>query len=138
MDEPAEKKYIDTLRILYSISMSPTIQIEDSPNDRHKLSTSSIHKLPLILWKEIGPHMDPMSSSVHNLQKMIMTSLLKITSLRQFHNAQMSAHTPTRILSSIFLSIPLSLHPNKFFILAGGGILKVKCTTCQTILANGR
>jgi hypothetical protein len=95
MDEPAEKKYIDTLRILYSISMSPTIQIEDSPNDRHKLSTSSIHKLPLILWKEIGPHMDPMSSSVHNLQKMIMTSLLKITSLRQFHNAQMSAHTPT-------------------------------------------
>jgi hypothetical protein len=70
-------EYIDTLPILYFVSMSPATLVEESPNDRPQPSASSIHKLPLILWKEIGPHMDPMSSSVHNLQKLIMTSPVK-------------------------------------------------------------
>jgi hypothetical protein len=57
--------------------MSPSTLVEDSPNDRHQPTASSIHKLPMIISKEIGPHMDPMSSSVHNLQKLIMTSPVK-------------------------------------------------------------
>jgi hypothetical protein len=72
-----KNKYIDTLRILHSISMPPSTLVEDSPNDRHQPSASSIHKLPLILCKEKRPHVDPMSSSVHNLQKLIMISPVK-------------------------------------------------------------
>jgi hypothetical protein len=54
-----KSKYIDTLSILYSISMPPATLAEDSPNDRHQPSTSNIHKFPLILGQGKGPHVDP-------------------------------------------------------------------------------
>jgi hypothetical protein len=102
-----ENEYIDTLRILYSISMPLATLVEDSPNNRHQPSASNIHKLPLILWKEIGPHMDPMSSSVHNLQKMIMTSPVKnniITTIPHCPNECANSH-PNSFLSFLINSI---------------------------------
>jgi hypothetical protein len=57
--------------------MLPFTLDEDSPNDRHQPSTSNIHKFPLILRQEKGPHVDLISSSVHNLQKLIMTRIVK-------------------------------------------------------------
>jgi hypothetical protein len=87
--------------------MSPATLVEDSPNDRHQPSTSSIHKLPLILWKEIGTHMDPMSSSVHNLQKLIMTSPVKnniITTIPHCPNECAYSH-PNSFLNFLINSI---------------------------------
>jgi hypothetical protein len=78
-----------------------------------------------------------MSSSVHNLQKLITASPVKNNIITK------NPHCPNECTYSnlnfflLFLSIPLSHRPNNFFILAGGGILKIKYTTYQTILANG-
>jgi hypothetical protein len=72
-----KSKYIDTLSILYPINMPPATLVEDSPNDRHQPSATSIHKSLLILGEEIGPHMDPIRGSVHNLQKLITTDIVK-------------------------------------------------------------
>jgi hypothetical protein len=49
--------------------------------------------------------------------------------LRQFQIAHIKAQTPTRIRSLIFFSIPFSHRPNKFLMLVGGGMLKVKPIT---------
>jgi hypothetical protein len=53
-------------------------------------------------------------------------ALLNIISFRQFHIVQTKAQTPILIRALADLSIPFSLFPNMFFILVGGGILKVK------------
>jgi hypothetical protein len=106
--------------------MQPVTLAEDSLNDRHQSSTSSIHKSPLVLWQEKRPNVDPVHSLVNNLKKLSMTCLVKITSLRQFQIAHIKAHTPIRIQALIFLSIPFSKLPNIFLILVGAGILKVK------------
>jgi hypothetical protein len=53
-------------------------------------------------------------------------ALLNIISFRQFHIAQTKAQTPILIRALADLSIPFSQFPNMFFILVGGGILKVK------------
>jgi hypothetical protein len=117
--------------------MPPATLVEDSPNDRHQPSTSNIHKISLILGQEKGPHVDPISSSVHNLQKLVSTRIVKnniITTIPNFPNQRTYPYSNPFLG---FLSIPLSHCPNKFLIFVGGGILKVKCTTCQTNLANG-
>jgi hypothetical protein len=69
---------------------------------------------------------------VDNLQKFWFGIHVKTTSLWQFHIAQTKAHTPTRILAFVCLSIPFSQFPNKLLTLVAGGILYVKCTTRQT------
>jgi hypothetical protein len=53
-------------------------------------------------------------------------ALLKIISFQQFQIAQTKAQTPILIRALDILSIPFSQFPNIFFILLGGGILKVK------------
>jgi hypothetical protein len=53
-------------------------------------------------------------------------ALLKIMSFQQFHIAQTRAQTPILIRALADLSTPFSQFPNMFFILVGGGILKVK------------
>jgi hypothetical protein len=77
MDQPTESKYIDTLSILYSISMPLATLVEYSLNDRHQPSASNIYKFLLILGKDKRPRVDPISSSVHNLQKLITTTIVK-------------------------------------------------------------
>jgi hypothetical protein len=67
-----------------------------------------------------------MRSSVDNLQERGAVALLKIISFRQFHIAQTRAQTPILIRALAYLLTPFNQFPNIFFILVGGGILKVK------------
>jgi hypothetical protein len=62
-------EYKALLNIVNPIRMPPTILTEDSLNDRHQSCVSSIHKSPLVLWKKKRPTVDPVHSSVDNLQK---------------------------------------------------------------------
>jgi hypothetical protein len=57
--------------------MSPATLVEDSPNDNYQPSISNIHKFPLILGQEKGPHVNPVSCSVHYLQNLIATRIVK-------------------------------------------------------------
>jgi hypothetical protein len=61
-------EYKALLNILNPIRMPPTTLAEDSLNDRHQSCASRIHISPLVLWKE-RPSVDPVRSSVDNLQK---------------------------------------------------------------------
>jgi hypothetical protein len=116
--------------------MPPATLIEDCSNDRYQLSVFSIHKFPLILGWEKEPHVDPISSSVHNLQKLITTNIVKnniIATIPHCSNHRTGSYTNPFFHFFINTTEPL---PNNFFMLVGGGILKEKCTTCQTNLAN--
>jgi hypothetical protein len=62
-----EKKAL--LNILNPIRMPPTTLAEDSLNDCHQSCTSRIHISPLVLWEKERPCIDPVCSSVDNLQK---------------------------------------------------------------------
>jgi hypothetical protein len=62
-------EYRSLLNILDPIRMPPTTLAEDSLNDRHQSCASSIHKSPLVFWKEKRPSTDPVRSSVDDLQK---------------------------------------------------------------------
>jgi hypothetical protein len=59
---------------------------EDSSNDRHKTYAFSIYMHMLIIRYKIWPHVNIVYTFVKNLQKLSMiTSLIKIISLQQFH-----------------------------------------------------
>jgi hypothetical protein len=57
------------LNIFNPVRMPPTTLVEDSLNDRHQSCAPSIHISPLVLWKKKRPKVDPMCSSVDNLQE---------------------------------------------------------------------
>jgi hypothetical protein len=105
-----KSKYIDTISILYSISMQPATLVEDSPNDHHQPSTSNIHKFPQILGQEKGPHVDPISSSVHNLQKLIMSHIVKnniITTIPNCPNQRAYPYSNPFLIFFIYTIEPL-------------------------------
>jgi hypothetical protein len=62
-------EYKTLLNIVDPIRMPPTTLAEDSLNDRHQSCASSIHKSPLVFWKKKRPSVDPVRSSIDDLQK---------------------------------------------------------------------
>jgi hypothetical protein len=57
--------------------MLPTTLVEDSPNDRHQTIAPSIHMSMLILAQKVGPHVDPVNSSMDSLQKLRRSATVK-------------------------------------------------------------
>jgi hypothetical protein len=63
--------------------------------------------------------------------------LLNKTSLRVFHNAHKTVHTPTLIFTKSCFGIPVSQLPNKFLIIFGGARPNDMWMMRQAILAKG-
>jgi hypothetical protein len=100
----------DRLGISNAISVQPATLAEYSLNNCHQTIAASIHKSPLLQWKEVGPHIYRRSSYVDNLQKIGLTFMLNTTSLQQFHISQTKAQTSTQSWAFVCLSIPLRPH----------------------------
>ena len=63
--------------MLNSSSMLPSMLAANSPDDRHKTGTTSIHKGALLWWEQVRPKMNPVDSPMNNLQKMSSSNFVK-------------------------------------------------------------
>jgi hypothetical protein len=69
---------------------------------------------------------------VDNLKKIWFGIPVKQNIITAIPYRPAKAQTPTRIRAFVCLSIPFSQFAKRLLTLVGGGMLYVKCTTCQT------
>jgi hypothetical protein len=119
-------EYKAFLNILNPIRMPPTTLAEDSLDDHHQSCASRVHIPPLSSGRRSAQVVIQCEILLITCRKGEQFVLLNIISFRQFQIAQTKAQTPIVIRALADLSIPFSQFPNIFFILLGGGILKVK------------